>query len=111
MDKTEIRRRLLAEHNATTTGIWRIYGEDNNCDLGGPRLIPTLDTVSGAYEDVVEYALDLPNFISWGRGGHIEKIEYHSVDKVWMKRKKELLKRKADLEAEIADINRKIQRK
>jgi len=65
---------LLKEYKAKESGIWRIFGEDPNCDLGGPHHCPELDTVEGAYGDIVEYALKLPGFFIWGHGGRIGKL-------------------------------------
>lgn len=69
-----VRRRLLEAHHANEQGTWRIRGEDPNCDLGGHHHQPELDIVTGTYINVVEYALGLSGFFSWGGGGDIEKI-------------------------------------
>ena len=54
-------------------GTWRVYGEDPNCDLGGPHHEPDLGTFTGLYKDVVNKAVDLPGFFTWGGGGKIVK--------------------------------------
>jgi hypothetical protein len=33
----DCRKRLLEKHSVEEKGIWQIYGEDPNCDLGGPH--------------------------------------------------------------------------
>lgn len=50
-------------------------GEDPNCDFGGSHYQPELGTVEGRLEDVIRYAVKLPNFYTWGAGGDIEKIK------------------------------------
>lgn len=54
-------------------GIWGIYGEDPNCDWGGPHSEPFLGNFEGTFTDAVEYALALPSFVQWGSGGHIKR--------------------------------------
>ena len=56
-----------------TTGVWEIYGEDPNCDMGGSHHTPLLEVVSGRLEDVIEYGVNLPKFWQWGEGGHFKK--------------------------------------
>lgn len=63
------------------TGIWRICGEDPNCDYGGPHYQPYLETVEGKLEDVIAYAVELPHFFTWGGGGTIELIKIKKIDK------------------------------
>lgn len=55
-------------------GVWRICGEDPNCDFGGYHSQPYLETVSGKLLDVVKYAVELPRFWSWGAGGSITEV-------------------------------------
>ena len=74
-DHSHVRTRLLKEYSPNTTGTWEIRGEDPNCDLGGHHHEPKLETVTGTYKNVVEYALTLPNFFSWGGGGRIIKVD------------------------------------
>ncbi len=64
---------LLKNHSLDEEGVWEIYGEDPNCDMGGHHHEPHLDTVIGKLRDVIEYAVDLPNFWQWGAGGRITK--------------------------------------
>ena len=66
-----VREKLLRDHPASAQGTWQILGEDPNCDLGGPHHQPELATVTGTYENVVDYALTLKGFFSWGGGGRI----------------------------------------
>lgn len=66
------RSRLMERYPADTEGEWDIHGEDPNCDMGGYHHEPFLQRVTGRYADVVEYALNLPDFYSWGGGGSIK---------------------------------------
>lgn len=70
-----VKDQLLKKYPQDTVGIWRIEGEDPNCDLGGQHGNPYLKTVEGSYDDAVMYALTLPGFIGWGYGGNITKVE------------------------------------
>lgn len=73
MSKENARARLLENYSANEHGTWKIFGEDQNAELTGPHHEPKLETVTGTYGNVVEYALTLDGFFSWGRGGRIEK--------------------------------------
>lgn len=66
-------RQLLEAHNLSETGKWKILGEDPNCDLGGIHVMPTLAVYFGTLEEAVKYAIDLPNFWTWGGGGKLIK--------------------------------------
>lgn len=68
-------QKLLKAHSLNETGTWRIRGEDPNCDFGGSHYQPELGTVEGRLEDVIRYAVKLPDFYTWGAGGDIEKIK------------------------------------
>jgi hypothetical protein len=67
------RVRLLGNYSSEEQGTWTIFGEDHNADGGGPHSEPKLEVVNGTYKNVVEYALNLKGFFSWGRGGRISK--------------------------------------
>ena len=55
-------------------GLWQVFGEDPNCDLGGPHHEPELGFFSGKFKDVLAMAVSLPAFWSWGGGGRIRKV-------------------------------------
>lgn len=78
MENTELmeraRKRLFEKHKPNEAGVWRIYGEDPNCDFGGHHHEPELALVEGRYGDIVEHALTLDRFFQWGSGGRIEKL-------------------------------------
>lgn len=99
-DRNEtVRKRLLEKYSARESGTWRILGEDPNCDFGGHHHEPYLETVTGTYENVVDYALSLKGFFQWGAGGRIEKISATiNVDKLNSKRVRELTAEKRKLE-------------
>ena len=68
-------KELLKKHPMTKHGVWRIYGEDPNCDLGGHHHEPLIATVSGTLQDVIAYAVYHPRFWQWGYGGRIEYVD------------------------------------
>ena len=104
-DKHEgTRKRLLEEHSGSDYGTWRILGEDPNCDLGGAHHEPELETVTGTYANVVEYALTLPSFFQWGYGGRIVKVatRHKNIDKIMTNpRIKQLQEERKQLEARL----------
>jgi hypothetical protein len=66
--------RLREKHALTEKGTWRIRGEDSNCDMGGAHYRPELGTVEGMLLDVVEHAMNLEGFYTWGGGGDITEV-------------------------------------
>ena len=52
-------RDLLAKHGLDDEGIWRAYGEDPNCDMGGHHHQPLLGTFQGRLRDVAAYVVVL----------------------------------------------------
>ena len=78
--KTYTGRELLKKHNLFEEGVWKIEGEDPNCDWGGSHSNPYLATVEGTLDKVIEYAIELPQFWTWGGGGKITKINILKVE-------------------------------
>lgn len=72
-------QKLREKHTLNEEGTWRIRGEDPNCDLGGHHYQPDLGTVVGKLHDVVEYAVKLSGFYTWGGGGDIVKVSIKKV--------------------------------
>ena len=72
-------KKLLANHKLDEFGTWRIRGEDPNCDLGGVHHQPELGIVEGTLEDIIKYAVKLPNFYTWAGGGDISKVKIKKV--------------------------------
>lgn len=68
-------RELLKKYKLSEEGTWRIRGEDPNCDWGGHHYQPELGIVEGTLKDVIEYAVTIPSFWTWGAGGHFEKMD------------------------------------
>jgi hypothetical protein len=65
-----VRTRLRGLRDIHEEGVWSIFGEepDNRGDL------ILLTVTGGSYESVVERALDLPEFITKGMGGQIDRL-------------------------------------
>jgi hypothetical protein len=81
-EKHEQARKLVLNkmHNSkadirSEEGFWQIYGEDPNCDLQGPHSRPNLGVFQGTLSDAIDYAVDLPEFFTWGGGGTIEPVQ------------------------------------
>jgi len=99
-------RKLLENHSLQQYGFWKILGEDPNCDMSGPHVQPDLGVVEGKLEDVIKYAVELPNFWQWGGGGDIILIpQPKKIDENSYKRQQELMRRKKELEEELKQIN------
>jgi len=73
---------LLKTHSLSDSGIWRVYGEDPNCDLAGHHHQPLLGTFEGRLEDVARYAVGLPGWFQWGGGGRIEAYRHPRIMKI-----------------------------
>ena len=65
---------LLKKHTLDEKGLWKVRGEDPNCDLGGSHHQPDLGVVEGTLQEALEYALAHKDFYTWGGGGNFEKI-------------------------------------
>lgn len=65
---------LLKNHTLDEKGLWRINGEDPNCDFGGCHHNPDLGTFEGTLQKALEFAVEHPKFYTWGSGGYISKI-------------------------------------
>jgi len=68
-------KRLLSRHDLNDDGIWRVCGEDPNCDFGGGHYNPHLFTASGKLKDVIKKAVHTERFWTWGYGGDITLLE------------------------------------
>ena len=104
-----VRNRLLGEHDVNERSIWIILGEDPNCDFGGHHLQPELGVVEGKYRDVVDYAIHLHNFISWGAGGNIKKLpKPKAITAESVQERSQLVAEKIRLEKRLAEIESKL---
>ena len=77
--KTYYGAKLLKEHKITEDGVWVVYGEDPNCDMGGHHHMPYIGTYEGKLYAVILKAITHPKFWQWGAGGEIRKIEISKV--------------------------------
>ena len=64
-------KQLMEKHKLSDYGVWKIYGEDPNCDMGGYHHQPLIATVEGTLEKAIEYAVQSTAFYTWGGGGDI----------------------------------------
>jgi len=91
--------------------VWLVHGEDPNCDMGGSHICPKLGYFEGKLEDVIRYAVELPNFWQWGGGGSFEKAVPPSVIKIGpdsVRERIELLAKKEALKAQMAELDKQI---
>ncbi len=73
-------RQLVEAHTLDEYGLWEVKGEDPNCDFGGVHIQPKLGIVQGTLKQALVYALNHPNFYTWGSGGKIEKVNIITMD-------------------------------
>lgn len=66
------REKLLAVYDPKAYGIWHVRGEGE-----GPSAsdCPSLGYFQGTYEQVVDIALKMPKFFTWGDGGTITYLK------------------------------------
>jgi hypothetical protein len=112
-DQSFCRSRLLQKYPSNTVGRWRIVGEDPNCDMGGAHGNPHLETVTGTYRYVVEYAVALPGFFRYGYGGDIiqesEETQLKNIDTVMREpRIQELREKKESLLAQLREVGEEL---
>lgn len=72
-------RKLLEQHSLNEEGVWEVFGEDPNCDWGGPHHEPYLGTYKGTLGKVLNEVTKLPSFWTWGYGGTIKKISSSTI--------------------------------
>lgn len=104
-------KRLLEKHSLDEEGVWRVRGEDPNCDMGGHHHQPELGIFEGCLRDIIGYAVHLPDFWTWGGGGSIDRHVPKRVMKITalsVREFEEKRERIRALEAEKSRIEREI---
>lgn len=96
---------LLQKHSLTETGLWRIRGEDPNCDMGGSHIMPDLGFAEGTLQAAIEFAVELPSFWGWGAGGDLTKVQSIKLDTNILKRITFLRAERTSLHKQIEKIN------
>lgn len=105
--------RNLLDKSATldTYGFWKVTGEDSNPDMGGHHYMPLLGIFEGKLIDVINYATALPEFYTWGAGGHIELYSAEKIKKINADSYLEIAVRKQEKEKiaqQIKDLQKKL---
>jgi hypothetical protein len=75
-------KNLIKNHSLTETGVWEVFGEDSNCDLGGSHTMPRLGAFEGELKKVLIHVVELPGFWQWGSGGRVTKYNTPPVTKI-----------------------------
>lgn len=101
-------RHLLEKHSLSEAGVWEVRGEDSNCDMGGSHYMPYLGTYEGKLRDVINIAVDLPRFWTWGAGGDITKISIVKVDANSYLQRAEKKKQLDKAEAQVAALKKEL---
>lgn len=76
-------------------GYWKIMSE------GDGYSNKVLEIVKGELHDVIEYAVELPGFWTYGNGGTFVKIAVKEVNKKTIARRKELSSKIKELEEQL----------
>ena len=72
LERTYSGKKLAEKHpNLDVRAVWQVKGEDPNCDLGGSHIQPDLGLFEGSLKEALEWAVNHPNFYTWGGGGDI----------------------------------------
>lgn len=102
-------KKLLEKYSLDQEGLWQILGEDPNCDFGGHHYQPDLGIVEGKLRDVIDYAVDLPNFWTWGGGGDLNlRNAPKKINPAENKRRAELKDKLDRLLAEVESIKKEL---
>lgn len=80
--RTHNGRELLKKHKLTEVGLWRVRGEDSNCDFGGSHYEPELGIFEGTLDDVICIAVKHKGFWQWGAGGSISLVKFEKVSDI-----------------------------
>lgn len=75
-------QKLIEKYSLNEYGIWTVYGEDSNCDMGGHHYEPKLGVFEGTLEQVIRHATQMKGFWTWGYGGRIEKTKIQKIIKL-----------------------------
>lgn len=104
---------LLKKHKLEEEGIWKIRGEDPNCDMGGAHYMPELGIVTGTLQDVIMYGTNLPSFWQWGAGGSFELVgrELPKIDKNSLEAREAMEDELKDLEEQVRELKRQLGKK
>ena len=104
-------RELLKKYSLDADGLWQIFGEDPNCDMGGSHHSPSLGFASGKLADVIEYGVALPRFWQWGAGGDFKLIKgIVNVNPEENARRRQLEEKEAELKAQLEEVQRQLGR-
>lgn len=101
-------QKLLEKHSLEDEGTWEVLGEDPNCDLGGHHYQPRLGVYTGKLRDVIEMAVEMGSFWTWGSGGDINPIKVTKVDASSTKIRIQLMERERALKEELEQVQRKL---
>lgn len=98
-------------YSLSTVAVWIVRGENPNVDMAGSQHQPILGYYAGKLEDVIRYAVDLPDFWQYGRGGDFFKYEppvIVKIDEDSIKTRQELLNEKEALRARLQALEARL---
>jgi hypothetical protein len=109
LENTYAGKSLLENHGLNEYGVWEVFGEDPNPDMGGHHHEPKLGMFEGTLQDVIMHGVDLPSFWQWGGGGRFVKSKAPvKIDKASIAREKELVAELDKLMKRIKEINKEL---
>jgi hypothetical protein len=74
LETTYSGQQLMKKHSLDEVGVWKVVGEDPNCDLAGSHHQPELGIIQGTLQQALEFGLTHSNFYNWGAGGDFYKL-------------------------------------
>lgn len=99
---------LLKKHSLDEEGTWEILGEDPNYDFGGHHHNPQLGIYTGRLRDIIDMAVEMRSFSTWGGGGLIRKVNITKVDRNTVKLRNELANRERQLQEELSKVQQQL---
>lgn len=96
---------LIKKYPLDLRAVWQVRGEDSNCDFGGSHFMPTLGYYEGTLDEVIDIAVNLPDFWQWGGGGELTPIKIKPADRARQEGIDALRKERDALLVKVAEIN------
>lgn len=100
--RSEIYNSLVYKY-PDVVGYWVVIGGGYGCTS------PRLGILHGRYSDVVAYALDMRNFITYGVGGRIEPLNVVEVTTELVDKRKRLIEEQVELEARLSEVKKEFE--
>lgn len=102
-------KQLIQKYSLSQEGLWKVRGEDPNCDFGGHHYMPELGTFEGKLEDIIAYAVTLSGFWQWGAGGDFTLVSPIKIDAASNAKRLAAEQKVKALEKQLADARKELE--